>query len=198
MSNDTYDKKSELIKKLERFGAQHTDRQAIVQRMIHFIQNTPECFERDNPTGHITGSAWLLNPEGDKALMTHHRKLKRWLQPGGHADGQKDTLAVAIREANEESGISCITAISDEIFDIDIHLIPSRPGEAEHFHYDIRYLLRAPHENFTISEESDALEWWSSADFAKRQHQTDEAVLRMAAIFPGIQSSNSANENQSR
>lgn len=118
--------------------------------------------------------------------MSLHRKLKRWVQPGGHADGQCDTLSVALREAEEESGISGISPISEDIFDIDIHLIPARPGEEAHYHYDIRYLLRAPHENVVISDESDALEWWSAADFAARREETDEAVLRMAALIPGI------------
>lgn len=186
MRNVEYDKISPLEEKLEQFCAQNPEREAAARRILDFIRSTPDCFERSHAAGHITGSAWLLNPAGDKALMTLHRKLKRWLQPGGHADGQSDTLAVALREAEEESGIGGIVAVSDDIFDVDVHLIPARPGEAEHYHYDIRYLLRAPHELFVVSAESDALEWWSAADFAERREQTDEAVLRMAAIVPGI------------
>lgn len=186
MRNAAYDKISTLEEKLEQFCTQNPGREAAAQRILDFIRSTPDCFERRHAAGHITGSAWLLNPAGDRVLMTLHRKLKRWLQPGGHADGQHDTLAVALREAEEESGICGITAVSSDIFDVDVHLIPARPGEAEHYHYDIRYLLRAPHEQFVVSDESDALEWWSAADFAKRREQTDEAVLRMAAIVPGI------------
>lgn len=186
MRNAAYDKISTLEKKLEHFCAQNPGRKAAAQRILEFIRSTPNCFERSHTAGHITGSAWLLNPAGDKVLMTLHRKLKRWLQPGGHADGESDTLAVALREAEEESGISGITAVNGDIFDVDVHLIPARPGEAAHYHYDIRYLLRAPHEQFVISDESEALEWWSAADFAERRKQTDEAVLRMADIVPGI------------
>lgn len=186
MRNAVYDKTSTLEEKLEQFRTQNPGREAAAQRILEFIRSTPDCFERAHTAGHITGSAWLLNPTGDRVLMTLHRKLKRWLQPGGHADGQRDTLAVALREAEEESGIRDITAVSNDIFDVDIHLIPARPGEPEHFHYDIRYLLRAPHEQFVISDESDALAWWSSADFADRRRETDDAVLRMAAIVPGI------------
>ena len=186
MRNAVYDKISPLEEKLEQFCAQNPEREAAARRILDFIRSTPDCFERSHAAGHITGSAWLLNPSGDRALMTLHRKLKRWLQPGGHADGQSDTLAVALREAEEESGIGGIVAVSDDIFDVDVHLIPARPGEAAHYHYDIRYLLRAPHEQFVVSAESDALEWWSAADFAERREQTDEAVLRMAAIVPGI------------
>lgn len=186
MSKGNYDKRSDLIKKLEHFCAQNPDRVPAAKSILDFTQSTSHCFERSHAEGHITGSAWLLNPNGDKALMTRHRKLQRWLQPGGHADGQTDTLAVAIREAEEESGIHGITPVSEDIFDVDIHLIPARPGEPEHYHYDIRYLLRAPHEHFTVSDESEALEWWSAADFAARKAETDEAVLRMAAVIPGI------------
>lgn len=186
MREEKYDKRTSLLEKLKHFLATHPDRAHDVRKVLDFVLSTPDCFERSHQSGHITGSAWLLNPPGDKALMTQHRKLKRWLQPGGHADGQSDTLAVALREAEEESGICGITAVSDEIFDIDVHLIPARPGEVAHYHYDIRYLLRAPHEAFVVSDESDALEWWNAADFAERREQTDEAVLRMAAIVPGI------------
>lgn len=186
MKNVEYDKISRLEKKLEHFCAQNPGREAAARQILAFIRNTPDCFERSHAAGHITGSAWLLNPAGDRVLMTKHRKLKRWLQPGGHADGQCDTLAVALREAEEESGISGITAVSSDIFDVDVHLIPARPGERAHYHYDIRYLLRAPHEQFVVSEESDALEWWNAEDFAERRAQTDEAVLRMAVIVPGI------------
>lgn len=186
MRNAVYDKTSSLEEKLEYFCAHNPGKEAAARRILEFIRSTPDCFERAHAAGHITGSAWLLNPAGNKVLMTLHRKLKRWLQPGGHADGQSETLAVALREAEEESGIRGILPVSEDIFDVDIHLIPARPGEPEHFHYDIRYLLRAPHEQFVISEESDALAWWSAADFANRRRETDEAVLRMAAIVPGI------------
>lgn len=185
MSATEYDKKRDLVRKLEQFCTKNADRSDCARRILDFVKNTPNCFERSHTAGHITGSAWLLNPAGDKVLMTLHRKLKRWLQPGGHADGESDTLAVALREAEEESGISGIVPVCEEIFDVDIHRIPSRPGEAAHYHYDIRYLLRAPHERFERSDESDALAWWSSADFTARRDETDDAVLRMAAMIPG-------------
>lgn len=186
MREEKYDKRTCLLEKLKHFSATHPDRGEDVRKVLDFVLSTPDCFERRHPAGHITGSAWLLNPAGDKALMTQHRKLKRWLQPGGHADGQSDTLAVALREAEEESGICGITAVSDDIFDIDVHLIPARPGEAAHYHYDIRYLLRAPHEACVVSDESDALAWWGVSDFSAHSGDTDASVLRMAAIVPGI------------
>ena len=153
--------------------------------MLDFVRSTPHCFERSHAAGHMTGSAWLLNPAGDKALLTLHHNLQRWMQTGGHADGDPDTLRVALKEAEEESGITGIVPISGEIFDIVIHLIPARPakGEPAHFHYDVRYLLRAPHEQYTISQESDDLAWWSAEDFATRAAELDTSVLRMAELW---------------
>ena len=115
-------------------------------------------------------------------LLTLHRKLKRWMQTGGHADGDPQPLRVAIREAEEESGIVGISPVSCDIFDIDIHLIPANPAKNEpaHYHYDIRYLLQAPHENFIISEESDALGWWEESDFDQQAASLDSSIQRMA------------------
>jgi 8-oxo-dGTP pyrophosphatase MutT (NUDIX family) len=76
-------------------------------------------------------------------LLIHHAKLDRWLQPGGHADGDPDVLRVALREAQEESGLLNLAPVSPAIFDIDIHAIPARGSEPEHFHYDVRFLLEA-------------------------------------------------------
>ena len=153
--------------------------------MLDFVLSTPHCFERSHAAGHMTGSAWLLSPAGDKALLTLHHNLQRWMQTGGHADGDPDTLRVALKEAEEESGITGIVPISGEIFDIDIHLIPARPakGEPAHFHYDVRYMLRTPHEQYAISQESDDLAWWSAEDFATRAAELDASVLRMAELW---------------
>lgn len=177
------DFRAPLCKALRKFAETHPERQPAADTMQAFICSTPHCFERSHAAGHMTGSAWLLNTAGDKALLTLHHNLQRWMQTGGHADGDPDLLRVALREAEEESGISGITPISNDIFDIDIHLIPDRParGEPAHYHYDVRYLLRAPHEQFTISPESDDLAWWSPADFAARHATLDPSVLRMAA-----------------
>lgn len=181
------DSRASLYKALQKFAEKHPEQRKTADRMLHFIGSTPDCFERTHAEGHMTGSAWLINPAGDKALLTLHHKLQRWMQTGGHADGDPDTLRVALREAEEESGISGILPESTEIFDIDIHLIPARPakGEPAHYHYDVRYLLRAPHEDFAISEESDALAWWTEQDFATRTDELDEAVRRMARRYFG-------------
>jgi len=94
------------------------------KKILHFIQEHADCFERSLPIGHITASCWLLDSNQTHALLMRHAKLKIWCQPGGHCDGEHDTLAVALKEAREESGIPHIIPVSNHIFDLDIHLIP--------------------------------------------------------------------------
>ena len=185
MSELPTDFRAETCKALLHFAERHPRQRSTAEAMIDFISGTLDCFERSHKAGHITGSAWLVNPTGDKALLTLHHKLGRWMQTGGHADGDHHPLRVALKEAEEESGITGIVPVTDAIFDIDIHPIPARPakGESKHVHYDIRYLLRAPHERFSISPESDDLAWWSRQDFANRAGELDESVLRMAQRY---------------
>lgn len=177
-----------LYTQLQDYLTRHPERRETAERMMRFIADTPSCFERSHESGHITGSAWLLSPDGKKALLTLHRKLGLWLQPGGHADGDSDTLRVALREAEEESGISGICPVSHRIYDIDIHTIPPHPkdGTPEHLHYDVRYLLRAPHEQYRISAESKALAWLSPEEIRRLTPPTDESVLRLVQLGTDI------------
>jgi len=125
-----------------------------------FIEHHPDCFERTLMCGHITASCWLINKNNTHALLTHHAKLEQWFQLGGHCDGHADVLAVALKEAQEESGIQNIVPVSPEIFDIDVHLIPANKKEGAHYHYDIRFLLQVTtHEESVKSEESKELRW---------------------------------------
>jgi len=130
-------------------------------KMLNFFDNNDGCFEKDNLPGHFTGSAWVTNPDKDKILMTHHKKLNMWLQLGGHADGEKDLKSVAIKEAKEESGINNFSVLCEEIFDLDIHKIEPMNKEPEHLHYDVRFLLEADpiEQNIIISEESHDVKW---------------------------------------
>jgi 8-oxo-dGTP pyrophosphatase MutT (NUDIX family) len=134
-----------------------------IRQTLEFLESDPNPFDRANMAGHVTGSAWLVSPDLQYVLLTHHAILDLWLQFGGHADGNPDILDVAIREAEEESGITGITPLQHHIFDVDVHPIPANPRRREgaHIHYDIRYILRAPHMGFAISPESKALKWIS-------------------------------------
>ena len=126
------------------------------------FEHGPLGFDRNTLPAHFTASAVLCTGDFSKILLTHHKKLGKWLQLGGHADGHSALAEVALREAQEESGLSDVqlTKPQGELFDIDIHPIPARGSLAEHFHYDARYLLttNSP-EKIRCSEESHALEW---------------------------------------
>ncbi len=115
----------------------------MVTRTRQFIEAHQNCFDRELTHGHVTGSAWVMNPARTHTLMLHHRKLERWFQPGGHADGDPDILQVVLKETSEESGIdlSHIKLLSDEIFDVDIHTIYPNAHDHRHEHFDIRFLL---------------------------------------------------------
>ncbi len=151
--------KYNLIKMLQNYS--YSDEEvSIKNRMISFVEAYDDCFERSLEIGHITGSSWLLNKDHSKALLMHHTKLDRWLQLGGHCDGNPDVLAVAIKEAQEESGIQNITAVNSHIFDIDVHLIPENKREKEHYHYDVRFLLQVVSDEQIIqNRESKELQW---------------------------------------
>lgn len=147
------------------------------EQTIAFVQQNPNCFERTLETGHIVASCWLINQNNTKALLTHHKKLNKWIELGGHCDGDSDVLAVALKEAQEESGIQEIKPLSYDIFDIDVHLIPQYKEVKEHYHYSIVFLLQTAHEDIIISEESNDLRWIEKNINALPSQE--EAVMRM-------------------
>lgn len=154
-------KRKNLLALLERYTSFHKEEVDFKIEMLNFINNNENCFERALTTGHITASAWLINKDNTKALLLHHAKLGKWFQLGGHADGNPNTLEVAINEAQEESGLTAIHPLSNSIFDIDIHLIPENSKEKEHIHYDVRFLLQADSEEVKMNRESKQLLWIS-------------------------------------
>ncbi|MBI4719238.1 MAG: NUDIX hydrolase [Planctomycetes bacterium] len=167
-----------LLALLERYTPAYPTERESYDRIVSFVTAEPRCFDRRLPAGHITGSAWVLSPDGRRALLSHHRKLGKWLQLGGHADGHPDILNVALREAREESGIQAIEPASPEIFDVDVHPIPARNGEPPHLHYDIRFRLYVTGDiDYRVSEESLDLAWVTPEEVSGLD--VDESVLRL-------------------
>ena len=137
------------------------------------------AYARDRLAGHFTASCWLVDRTGARVLLTHHRKLGRWLQLGGHADGERDLREVALKEAGEESGLAGLVAESAP-FDLDRHWIPEHKGVPGHWHYDVRYVVRATAgEDFVVSDESHALAWRDIAGIAADEGM-DPSLRRMA------------------
>ncbi len=146
--------------------------------MIGFVENHDDCLLRSCLPGHMTGSAWIVSPDRRRTLLTHHHKLEKWLQLGGHADGDGDLLAVAQREAREESGLGSVVALSAAVFDLDRHWIPPRQTDAGHFHYDLRFIFSAdPDEPLLVSSESKDLAWVDLARVAALN--PEESMARM-------------------
>ncbi len=143
------------------------------------LEEGGHAFVRERLAGHFTGSAWLVSRDGARVLLTHHRKLDRWLQLGGHADGDMDLRAVALKEAEEESGLPGLT-VDPAIFDLDRHWIPERGDVPGHWHHDVRYVVRAGDEEaFVVSDESNALAWRDIAGIAN-DASADASLRRMA------------------
>ena len=145
--------------------------------MQDFVNEHTDCFERSLLKGHITGSAVLLNRDLTEVLLMHHAKLDVWCQLGGHCDGEANVLEVALKEAQEESGINAITPISAEIFDLDVHHIPAMHGVPSHYHYDVRFLFKVDsNEQVLRNNESKDMRWFGLRD----QLPTNaESILRM-------------------
>ncbi len=155
---DTLELRARLRAEFEGY-ARSCPAQAELARDYIALVEDPLAFSRERLDGHFTGSAWLVSADGSRVLLTHHRKLQRWLQLGGHADGDPDLAAVALREAEEESGLIGL-ALEGGIFDLDRHWIPERGEVPGHWHHDVRYVVRAGgHEDFTVTEESLELAW---------------------------------------
>jgi 8-oxo-dGTP pyrophosphatase MutT (NUDIX family) len=152
---------------------------AVIADTIQFVEAHEDCLQRTCVPGHLTGSAWIVTPDRSRVLLTHHLKLDKWLQLGGHADGEEDLLAVALREAREESGLTELHAVSTEILDVDRHWIPPRKSDPGHYHYDLRFLIEAtsPEAPLLVTHESKDLAWVKLENVAALN--PEESMARM-------------------
>ena len=168
-----------LLQLLTDYHIDNAQEAEVINRFEAFVSSYPDCFERSLQVGHVTGSAWVVNEAGTHVLLTHHKKLNKWFQLGGHADGEPNILKAAMTEVAEESGLEAFEPISDAIFDIDIHAIPARGDEPEHSHYDVRFAVRATgSDEYIVSEESHDLSWVEIANI--EEYTQEESMLRMA------------------
>lgn len=157
---------------------------ATVALFADLLTDAEDPFKRERVAGHFTASCWLVDRSGERVLLTHHRKLGLWLQLGGHADGERDLHVAALKEAEEESGLSGLR-IDAPIFDLDRHWIPEHKGVPAHWHYDVRYVVHAGEdEAYTVSEESHDLTWRNIGELAE-DDDADPSVRRMAGKWLG-------------
>ena len=141
--------------------------------MLHLLQTMPDIFERKNETAHFTASSWLLNREHDRVLMIYHNIYHSWAWTGGHADGDTNLLAVAKREAMEETGVTDIKALSDDIFSIEILTVDGHIKKGSyvpsHLHLNVTYLLEADEaEVLRVKlDENSGVKWFSLEEALK-------------------------------
>ncbi len=140
--------------------------------MLRFMAAMPDCFERTNETAHFSASAWIVNRTADKVLMAYHNLYNAWAWTGGHADGERDLLAVALREAREETGVHA-EPVTPDIFSLEILTVDGHEKRGRyvpsHLHLNVTYLLRAD-ENEPIRpkmDENAAVQWFTLADALK-------------------------------
>lgn len=174
-----------LRAQLADYARRYPEHAGLADEFSTLLDDPENPFLRSRLAGHFTGSAWLVSADGARVLLTHHRKLDRWLQLGGHADGERDLARVALTEAGEESGLTGLVLEDGAVlFDIDKHWIPERKDVPGHWHYDARYVVRAlGNEAFVVSEESLALAWREVTDVANAAIETpdgDDSLPRMA------------------
>jgi len=176
---------ADLLAALEGHTAATEEEVASLVRILRFLQEPADPFARANPKGHVTASAVIGRPDGSEFLLVHHRKLARWLQPGGHTESSDaSAFDAALREAREETGISRFdTPLGRTILDVDVHAIPAHRREPAHSHFDVRYLLtstEAAREHVASAEDPDRPMRWVSLEGA-RALNVDPSLTRALA-----------------
>ncbi len=167
-----------LLQLLEAHQPFDSHEQQMLADITAFVRAHAQFYSRALLVGHLTGSAWIVDETFSHALLLHHSKLNKWLQPGGHIEDDADLLSASLREAREETGAD-VRPHSPSIFDVDVHEIPARPNEPAHFHYDIRFLLVADKAApLLVSSESKDLAWVALEQI--EEFTQEESVLRMA------------------
>jgi 8-oxo-dGTP pyrophosphatase MutT (NUDIX family) len=148
------------------------------RQVLDFVADHPDAAFRTCVDGHLTGSALVVDTTGSRTLLLLHRKLGRWFQPGGHADGDTNLVAVAHREATEETGVAGLWVLPEPI-DVDVHRV-APPGEVPHLHLDTRFLVVAPDGSVEQgNEESLGLRWVTEAELDGLHPPVDPGTRRL-------------------
>jgi len=176
-----------LLQNLGQYKTEYKEERLFIPRFCSLLNNFPDCYKRSLKTGHMTGSAWIIDENASAVLLVHHKKLDRWLQPGGHADGEENIIEVATKEAWEETGLKSIRLFKNSVFDIDIHQIPEHKGIPAHYHHDIRFIFQADRtERIRVSAESNEVAWVPLEEvnnYAKNNRSIHRMILKTNLIF---------------
>ena len=157
----------EQIKNYRPWNEQERQDQAVI---LAFLEKNPDAFYRTNLLAHMTASAWVVNPQRTKALLIYHRLYDSWSWAGGHADGEEDLLAVALREVREETGVQRLHPVTEEIYSLEVLTVDGHEKHGKyvpsHLHLNLTYLLEAE-ENQPLrvcEEENTGVAWFALAD----------------------------------
>lgn len=169
-----------LLEELSRYEARDPADRDSCARVIELVRTAPDPFTRAVPH-HVTAAAVIARPDASAFLLVHHRRLARWLQPGGHVEPQDaSVLDAARREAREETGVLALELPSDGILDVDVHEIPAAGDRPAHVHYDVRYLFTTIEAEVTAALAEVREARWFPAETMK-DVGTDESLLRAIA-----------------
>ncbi len=148
-------------------------------RVLELLDRHGETLaDRTTAPGHLTGSALVVDHTGERVVVLLHTKLRRWLQPGGHADGDHELAGVALKEATEETGIEGLRVLVPAV-DLDVHRVDHGDALGEHLHLDLRFVVVAPPEARIVgNHESTELRWVDLDELAELADE--EGILRLA------------------
>lgn len=136
-----------LIEQLKKYKPFNEQEERDKEEILRHLREESNCFSRENSCAHITASSWIMNRSHDKILMVYHNIYNSWSWSGGHADGEQDLLSVAIREAKEETGITHVQPVTEDIFSLEILTVDGHMKRGvyvpSHLHLNITYLLEA-------------------------------------------------------
>ncbi|MDH5671034.1 MAG: NUDIX hydrolase [Myxococcales bacterium] len=171
------DRTRQLLQGAQPVGAREN---AHRERMLGLCEAAGDPFDRARlEPGHFTASGFVLSPTGDALLLIHHKKLGRWLQPGGHVEPDDgDLLGAALREVREEVGVLDLSPLLPQPYDLDVHTIPAHGGVGTHEHFDVRFLLRAQSLELQTSDEVAGARWVPLAELTAEP--ADASVQRVA------------------
>jgi len=155
--------RQEILKLIAAFRPDDEKENKIRERFLSLLSESRDVTARDSWPGHITSSAIILDDSFERILLINHKKLGRWLQPGGHIEDDCSLQEAAMREVYEETGIRSLTPLLEGIFDLDIHQIPASVAHPEHYHYDVRFLYVTGNGEMPVHDPGETLgaEWFS-------------------------------------
>lgn len=170
-SGNSAGNRAELTEAIRAFRPENEQEEADKKGILAFLSANENAFTRDNIIAHMTASAWVVNHDRTKVLMVYHKIYDSWSWTGGHADGEENLLAVALREVTEETGVSSVTPVSDDIFSLEILTVDGHEKHGSyvpsHLHMNVTYLLEADEEEpLTVCEDENKGVAWFGLDEA--------------------------------